>query len=281
MGRILKTNYHTHTDFCDGKDSAEVMAQAAYEKGFDILGFSSHSMYPFASLWHIAPREHTAYVEEIHRIKEKYKAKMQIQCGFEVDYIPGICTPCMDAFSQFKPDYLIGSVHYIVTEKGNFGIDDTADNVRKGIADLFGNNAKAAVCTYFSLQREMLRKGDFAIWGHPDVVRKRNGSLQFFSEDENWYREELTATAQEAGHAGVIAEINTGAIARHCMDDVYPSSLFLELLHDNGIPVTISSDAHRGDDIDCAFDRASLAAKKAGYRELMYIDEGQIKSQPL
>ena len=42
----MKTNYHTHTVWCDGKDTPESMIKAAIGKGFDVIGFSSHSSYP-------------------------------------------------------------------------------------------------------------------------------------------------------------------------------------------------------------------------------------------
>ena len=45
---MIKTNYHTHTTYCDGVNTAEEMIQSAIEKRFSILGFSSHSIYPFA-----------------------------------------------------------------------------------------------------------------------------------------------------------------------------------------------------------------------------------------
>ena len=70
--KFLKTNYHTHTNFCDGKSSPEEMVRAAIEKKFDILGFSSHSMFPFSSDWHVSFRDHPAYAKEIARLKEKY-----------------------------------------------------------------------------------------------------------------------------------------------------------------------------------------------------------------
>ena len=47
---MIKTNYHTHTEFCDAKNTAEEMVLAAIEKNFSILGFSSHAMYPFYGL---------------------------------------------------------------------------------------------------------------------------------------------------------------------------------------------------------------------------------------
>jgi len=279
--RKLKTNYHTHTVFCDGKETPESMIIAAIEKKFDILGFSGHSMYPFASNWHIAPREHKLYVETIRNLAVQYSSKIQILCGFEADYIPGICTPRIDHFTQFKPDYLIGSVHYIVTEKGNFTVDDTAENVKAGIDHLFNGNSKEAVCTYFALEREMIQAGNFTILGHCDLFRKRNGVLHLFDERESWYRSELLATASEIQRAAIPVEINTGAIARNAMDDIYPSADFLEILHDSGVPVIINSDAHCGADLDCAFDRAEIAAKKAGYMETVILEAGSLRSQRL
>ena len=54
------------------------------------------------------------------------------------------------------------------------------------------------------------------------------------------------------------------------MDDTYPSLYFLELLHENGVPVCINSDAHTTDGLDCAFERAAEQARRVGYKELTY-----------
>ena len=35
----MKQNLHTHSIFCDGKDTIEEMTLEAISKGFDILGF--------------------------------------------------------------------------------------------------------------------------------------------------------------------------------------------------------------------------------------------------
>ena len=44
---VWKADLHTHTSFCDGKNSPEEMVRSAVEKGFDVLGFSGHSYTPF------------------------------------------------------------------------------------------------------------------------------------------------------------------------------------------------------------------------------------------
>lgn len=262
-----KTNYHTHTTFCDGVNTPEEMVRSAIEKKFDVLGFSGHSMNPFAEDWHIAPRDHEVYTKEIRRLEEKYKDKIEILCGFEADYIPSLCEPTFKRFAQFKPDYLIGSVHYIVNEKGFFTVDESAQGVRDGIDNLFGGNGKKAVQEYFYLQRQMIKHGDFSILGHPDLVRKRNHQLKFFNENDSWYKKEVKELVKEISKTNIIVEVNTGAITRGAMNDVYPSCYMLELLKEKNIPVTISSDCHSTDSIDGAFDRALQAIKKAGYTQ--------------
>lgn len=265
-----KINLHTHSTFCDGKNSPEEMVLSAIQKKFTILGFSSHTMYPFASDWHIAPREHQAYVNEIHRLAEKYQSQIQILCGFECDYIPSFSIPEKSHFGNLNPDYLIGAVHYLECPNGNFTVDDSTENVKEGIFNLYKNDGKEVVRQYFDLQRQMLKKGSFEIWAHPDLVRKRNGILKFFSEEESWYKEELIETAKVAAKSDIVVEINTGAIARGTMDDLYPSYQFLEILHNYKIPVCVNSDCHNAPDLDAAFDRAYNTARKIGYKELNY-----------
>ena len=283
----LKANFHTHSTFCDGKNTAEEMVIAAIEKGFSTLGFSSHCMHPldpefykpFDNVWHIPAANIKSYAEEIRRLKEKYASQIQIFLGFEADYFEsdkcGKAIPHKESYAEFSPDYLIGAVHFINTEKGFFTVDNKIDCVKKALEDFYTKpngeiDGKKAVCDYFAAERAMLQKGKFDIIAHPDLIRIRNGALNFFSEEESWYKDELKATAKEMAKAGIIAEINTGAIARGNMDDTYPSQYFLELMHDNDVPVCINSDAHTTNNLDCAFDRAAEKARRAGYKELIY-----------
>lgn len=283
----LKANFHTHTNFCDGKNSAEEMILSAINKQFDVLGFSSHCIHSLDPVfyrepdddWHIHSDKIKDYTTEILRLKEKYADKIQIFLGFEADFFSspsiGDAIPDKELYSQFKPDFLIGSVHFVNTPKGFYTVDHTTEHVMASLKELYSDkngkiNSKKAVCDYFEAEREMLRKGNFDILGHPDLIRKRNGILKLFDETESWYIDELEATAKEAARAGVIAEINTGAIFRKAMDDFYPSAKFMEILYKNGVPVCINSDAHTTEGLDCAFERAAIHAKKSGYTELVY-----------
>ncbi|MBP3741974.1 MAG: histidinol-phosphatase [Treponema sp.] len=283
----MKINMHTHTVWCDGKNSAEEMVLAAIQKGFNVLGFSGHCIHPLNpdfykpvdDVWHIPTANIKAYTEEIRRLKEKYSDQIRILLGFEADYFEspefGSAIPDKNAYADFSPDYLIGAVHFVNTEKSFYTVDHKAEVIQENLIKLYSNaygkiDGRKAVCDYFAAEREMLKKGNFDILAHPDLLRKRNGQLKFFSEEESWYKEELKATAKGISKAGVITEINTGAIARGAMDDTYPSLYFLELLHENGVPVCINSDAHTTDGLDCAFERAAEQARRVGYKELTY-----------
>ena len=282
-----KANFHTHTQFCDGKNTAEEMVLSAIEKGFDVLGFSSHCMHPlnpefykpFDNIWHIPSENIKAYTQEIARLKEKYADKIKIYLGFEADYFSsaeyGTAIPSKANYSDFSPDYLLGAVHFINTDKGFFTVDHKPEIVKENLIRLYSKpdgeiDGRAAVCDYFAAERAMLEKGDFDIIAHCDLIKLRNGPLNFFNPEESWYKEEIKATAKAIAKAGVIAEINTGAIGRGIMDDAYPSQYLLELLHEQGVPVCINSDAHTTAMLDCAFDRAASMAKKTGYTELVY-----------
>ena len=263
----MKTNFHTHTTFCDGKNTPEEMVQTAIEKGIERLGFSAHSMYPYASDWHLESRQHNAYTQEIRRLQKKYAGSIQIFLGFEADYIPGICSPRFENFAEFKPDFLIGSVHFLANPVKMFAVDNNPPELEEGIRDAFNGDVRKATGYYFSLQKEMLSRGDFTILGHADLIRKFNGKLRLFSEDEEWYKKELQSLAEAIAKSGVIVEINTGAISRGYMTSPYPSAYLLSLLHEKKVPVMINSDAHTATALDCAFDLAADLAKKAGYRE--------------
>ena len=253
---MQKINFHTHCTHCDGADSAEAMARTAIEKGFSALGFSSHAMWPVTDGCAMRPEAYGAYVREIRDLAVRYADRIHIFCGFEADYVPGISAPDSAVYGQFAPDYLIGSVHYVATGEGiGVAVDNTPEILREGIDTFFGGDARAYIKAYFAQEREMVAKYDFDIVGHPDLVRKFNGTLRYFDPEADWYRKELELTADAIAASGKIVEINIGAVSRGYLDDPYPSAPFRKLLRDRGVPMLLSSDAHRTTALGAAFER--------------------------
>ncbi|MBR1587799.1 MAG: histidinol-phosphatase [Kiritimatiellae bacterium] len=256
----MKTNYHMHTVWCDGKDAPETMVGAALEKGFSAIGFSSHALLPASDPWTLRPDNVDAYVADIRALAWKYRDRIEILCGIEADFIAGKARPDRSVYARQGLDYLIGSVHEVVAPGGaRVPVDHKPELLADGIARQFGGDAQAFVRSYFAAQREMAATCDFDIIGHPDLVRKFNGSLRYFDEMADWYREELRLTADAFAASGKIVEVNTGGISRGWLDDAYPSPHFRQLLRERGVRFILSSDAHSASAIDCAFDRFAAA----------------------
>ncbi|MFB5673265.1 hypothetical protein ACE3NQ_27850 [Paenibacillus terreus] len=81
------------------------------------------------------------------------------------------------------------------------------------------------------------------------------------------YRE----VAAEMTRSGVGTEINTGLAYRYPVAEGCPSPLFLSVLAEQGVPITLSSDSHFPDDIGRLLDEALQAALEAGYQQLRFI----------
>lgn len=257
----MKTNYHTHTLWCDGNDSSEDMILSAIEKGFGVIGFSSHMAFPLAYDWEVAPSDAGRYVDEIRTLAKKYEHRIKVLCGGEADYIRGMTTPEKSRYEALGLDYLIGSLHTVIApDGGEASVDSSPELLVEGINKHFSGDAKAFVKAYFEQEREML-KYDFDILGHPDLVRKYNVKHPYFDEKADWFFEELDKTAAAIAASGKIVEVNTGAISRGWLDDAYPSLEFRDRLRAHGVKFILNSDAHFADGLDCAFDRFADAEK--------------------
>lgn len=256
----MKTNYHTHTTWCDGKDSPEAVILYAIAKGFGEIGFSSHSSYPDDSACTVPAAKLPGYFAEIRALADRHQGRIGVLCGVEADYIPGSTDPDRSRYADFAPDYIIGSIHYVIApDGGRVPVDHSPPLLMEGICRHFGGDAEAYVRAYFAQEREMLARFAFDMVGHPDLVRKFNAKHPYFDEGAAWYRDELALTADAIAASGRFVEVNTGAISRGWMDDVYPSREFRDMLRSRGVRFVLSSDSHAADTLDCAFDRFGAA----------------------
>ena len=87
---MKKFNYHTHTTYCDGKNTPLEIVQKALKLGISELGFSGHASMPplrGGDTSYCMTVENTVkYREEIFRLKKEFSGKIKIFCGIEKDY---------------------------------------------------------------------------------------------------------------------------------------------------------------------------------------------------
>lgn len=264
---MMKCNFHTHTNYCDGKDSPEELVKAAINKGFFALGFSSHSYTEMDKSFAMSASEAEKYRAELATLKEKYKGKIELYCGIEQDYFSDEPTECYD--------YVIGSVHYVLKNGKYIAVDDTAEIVKDAVERLYGGNFDAIAEDYFALVAKTPEKTNADIIGHFDLVSK-------YSE-KNGYGEtpRFLAAAENAVKAlipyGLPFEINTGAMAKGVMSVPYPSPEILKMIRKYGGEIMLSSDCHDKNYLDFAFDKAADLARKTGFIRSAVIRNGKIE----
>lgn len=268
------SNYHTHCFFCDGKGEPEDYIKKAISLNFHSLGFSSHAPVHLPSSWTMKEENLNDYVETIKMLKEKYKDQIEIYCGLEIDYFPGISGPDSNKFKELELDYTIGSVHFMKNkDTGEYlTVDGDEEEYARIIEVFFKGDVQTFVAEYYGLIRGMLSEHKPDIVGHLDLVRKNNNNQRYFNETEDWYKEEVFKTLEEIKKSGAILEVNTGAIARGYLTTPYPSPWILKECYELDIPITLNSDGHSPENLDAFFDESLNMLRYAGYKQIYFMN---------
>ena len=262
-----KCNLHTHTDFCDGKDTAEEMVIAAIEAGCRTLGFSGHSYLEFGVDWCMTEEGTREYIKEVKRLKRKYADKIEIALGTECDYFSKICAN--------DYDYIIGSVHYVQKNGVNIPVDDTREKVVSYIKELYSGDALAYARVYYACFADLKDKTNCDIAGHLDLIVKFNANNSIFDEECTVYRKYALAVLDSLLERDVIIELNTGGISRGFRRDPYPAAFLLERIAEKKGRITITSDCHSKNNILYHFPQAVEFAKSAGIYTAEVIENGE------
>lgn len=284
----MLSNYHTHSNYCDGKCEPGQYVDYALAQGFTALGFSGHCPLPFKNNFSI--KDYKGYCNEIRSLKEKYAGRIEIKLGLEIDYVPGLLEDFSLLVESGGLEYTIGSVHLIPNPddvEDLRRLNETTDEEERaripyhlwmidgprqetydnGLRAVFGGDIRRGVQTYFRQQNEMIEKNRPTIVGHPDKILMHNKE-RYFSCNDKWYRDLLYETLDLIRETGCICEINTRGIYKGRHTDFYPSREHLSHMNELGIPVVVSTDAHHPSELNL-FEGAYELLKEIGYKHLV------------
>ncbi|MBF9018437.1 MULTISPECIES: histidinol-phosphatase [unclassified Oceanispirochaeta] len=275
----MKTNYHTHCNFCDGIADPETVVKIALEKGFDVLGFSSHSPLE-GEEWPLAHDEVHTYIQTIRGLQKKYEDQILILAGMERDFIVSESPWQEKRWEKETLDFVIGSIHMVFSKKLNrlMSVDGPQDQILELIDKGYDGNARGMVEDYYDNLAMMVKRETFDFVGHIDVVKKRNKVIGFLDESDPWYMKKVKTVLEVIHSKSVPIEINTGGIFRGATDELYPSQPILRECFKKGIPIVISSDSHDPQHLDSGFDLAVERAGDAGYKKQMILDRNGWRS---
>ena len=243
----MRQDLHTHTTYCDGKNSPEEMVLSAIEKGLDRIGICTHGYTAFDESYCIPHEEYGKFQDEIAALKDKYSDKIEVLCGVEQDVFSDTET---DGF-----DYVIGSVHYVMAGDEYAPIDEMVEILDYVCEEYYGGDYYAVAESYYKSVAQVAKKTNCDIIGHFDLITKFNEGGALFDENNPRYIAAWKAAADELLKSGKLFEINTGAISRGYRTEAYPSAAIKQYISEHGGKFILSSDAHSIETIAYDFER--------------------------
>jgi len=259
---MILEDFHVHSTYCDGKNTLEEMVRTAVDLKMTRIGFSGHAYTAFDGTYCMTKEDTLRYAEDIAELKEKYKGKIEILCGLEMDY-----------FSEkpnIETDYLLGSVHYVKSGDIYCEVDNSEKVMISDVNTYFDGSFYAYTDAYFTLVGDVIRKTNADIIGHFDLVTKFNEGNKLFDTDNPKYVMAAKAAVDKLIPYGKPFEINTGAMSRGYRTEAYPEMQFLKYIKDKGGRVILSGDTHAAENLCYRFEEYEKVAKDMGFENLVF-----------
>lgn len=276
------SNYHTHTNYCDGHATAEQMVEFALAHGIKHLGFSGHAPLPYSNTFSIEGDRYIQYCNTVRALQQKYAGQIEVRLGLEIDYVPGLLEDFTPLIEQGGLQYTIGSVHLVpnpdeIAELRNhpsqagqylWMIDGPRyQTYDEGLQQHFGGDIRRAVKTFFRQTNAMIEIQRPTIVGHFDKVVMHNCD-RYFHYDEPWFVDLICETLELIRESGCICEINTRGLYKGRHNDFYPGRQTICRMNELGIPVIVSTDAHAPEDL-IRTEGCEEFLRSIGYKEVI------------
>ncbi|MDO4267271.1 MAG: histidinol-phosphatase [Eubacteriales bacterium] len=261
----IKADFHTHTTWCDGKNTPRQMVEAAFKMGLTDFGISGHADFSFCEPGlGMTDQALACYKRELEALREEYAGRMNIYIGIELD--------CLGPVQQ--AEYAIGSTH-CVEKNGEFiSVDNTEELLVRDVERLWGGDWYALARDYFETEATVWDRTHCDWVGHFDLMAKFNEGGKHFDETKDDYIEPALAAMRRLNDAGLPFEINTGAMSRGYRSIPYPSRLLLRELKLMGGRIIFNSDSHSDRNICYGFDQAGRLAWDCGFRSACLLKPG-------
>ncbi len=236
-------NFHSHTQFCDGKAPMAEFVSEAVREGLSHYGFSPHSPLPLKSPCNMSKADVPLYLAEFKRLSELYSGKINLYAAMEIDYLGPQWGPAHPYFDTIPLDYRIGSVHFIPNPEERYvDIDGRYENFKGKMEQYFYRDIHYVVETFYRQSIDMVEAGGFDIIGHLDKVGHNAAHYCPGIEDEPWYNHLVERLIEAVVASGVIVEVNTKAWRDH--NRLFPAPRYIKRLIQARVPLIVNSDAH-------------------------------------
>lgn len=237
----IQTDYHLHTPLCHhASGPLEAYVERALALGLREIGFADHNPLPhgYGANVRMTEGELDGYVQRILELRLKYRGRIDIKLGLEMDFVPGLEDYLRQQTARYPFDYILGAVHYL---DQHCQLNAWSPDCPWSVDDQYAG--------YFAGVRQLARSGLCDIIAHLDVVKRsaRPPSARGLAE--------IPPTLAEIARAGICLEINTSGY-RHtelAEPQTYPALPVVADAIKLGIPLLVDSDSHKPEQVGTKF----------------------------
>ena len=268
-------DYHLHNRFSpDSEEETENICKQALSLGINEICITNHVEWFHKgggcenfSIKEAVPR-FIKVKEDIDNAQKKF-SDLSIKFGVELQYMEGLMDEMKEFVHQMDFDFRIGSVHIVD------GITISSGSNQALSEPLYSKNTEEySYGRYFDLLHEMVEWGEFEIIGHFDIF-KRSSSNFYDRFNPQKYKEKIIPILELAGKKGIGLELNTSGL-RGPYGEIFPHPDILRWALKSGVEhFTISSDAHRAEEVGTNLDKAILLAKEVGITQFSTYNKKQ------
>lgn len=254
---------HVHTPFCPHgtKDEFVEYIDRAISLGFKEITFTEHAPLP-EGFYDTTPAQDSGmkneeledYFNVISQLKEKYRDRIVVNCGLEVDYIEGYEKETATFLDQIgdKLDDAILSVHFLRFGDSYDCLDYSPEFFEKMIQKYGSINA-----IYQNYFRTLLKSvhANLGVYkpkriGHITLVRKFHRRFPTNYD----YRYEIVEILKCMKEYGYEMDYNGAGMNKPLCRETYPPQSIAKEAIKLGIPLIYGSDAHQVKELRQGFD---------------------------
>ncbi len=256
-------DYHIHNHFSpDSEEDTEKIVKQAMKMGMEEICITNHielhNKQTGKSVFDIneAGIRFKKIKAEIDEVREKFP-NLPIKFGAELEYVENR----MDELAKFVEktdfDFILGSVHIV---------NDVIIASQKYACELYKNtDEKTAYTAYFDNMMKLVKWGHFDVTAHFDICKK-SGYRFYGPFKPEKYRSLIIPILKLMSEKGIGLELNTKCVNNKC-NEIFPHPEILKWALELGIEnFTLSSDAHREENVSSHIKYALKIAKEAGIK---------------
>jgi len=251
MSELWKVSLHGgHSgDFCKhGHDTLREMLDAAVSFGYTTFGVTAHS--PATDPKFLYDEEIGAglSVDDLAQkfrdfsttcsdLVNEYSGQIEILRGAEVEIVPesSFAENAVALKSDYKLDYLVGSVHWV----DEMPFDTSQQDFDKAIDNRGG--LEPFLLRYYELVGEMIEQVKPEVIGHIDLPRLFCEGAPELGSDS--VMKAVYTAFEKAKAVGCILDLNVGALSKG-LAAPYPAPWIVQLASEMGVPFCFGDDSH-------------------------------------